>query len=152
MDRSLTRLLAGRARLAALVAVALAAGGTGAAVVVSNAASTTTLVTQTAQHGRPAAAPTPDDANEASEAATEAKDSDGAGKAPLTPVTCQNATSHGQYVSYIARSTEGAPDHAAKVREAAHSDCGKQNHGQAATNKTKTHGRSAGHRSSGAGQ
>jgi hypothetical protein len=41
------------------------------------------------------------------------------------PVTCESARNHGEYVSWVARSTPEGPDKAAIVAAAAESDCGK---------------------------
>jgi hypothetical protein len=43
----------------------------------------------------------------------------------LSPVICEEARNHGQYVSYVARTTQPGPDKDRIVAEAAESKCGK---------------------------
>jgi hypothetical protein len=43
----------------------------------------------------------------------------------IEPVACDEARTHGEYVSSVARSTPGGPGKGAVVSEAARSDCGK---------------------------
>ena len=42
------------------------------------------------------------------------------------PIACEDATSHGEYVSSVAKSTPPGPGHGEAVSEAAKSDCGKK--------------------------
>lgn len=52
---------------------------------------------------------------------------DGAGTSArdVAPVDCEDARTHGEYVSSVARSTPGGPGKGAIVSAAARSDCGK---------------------------